>query len=281
MTVQVILKGFGEVVKEVTFRVRRYDPEKDNTPKYSEYKVPVKKGMTVLDGILYIKEHIDPSLSARYSCRMGICGSCAMIINGKERLACQTQILELNKDLIKVDPLGNYNLIKDLVPDLSKLFNNHKSVKPYIIRDDNPPTAEYLQKPEEREKYAMFTECILCGACLSACPTMAADDLYLGPQALAQAYRYIADSRDMGFEERLNVLDSKHGVWRCHFAGACSEVCPKGVDPALAIQLLRGVLMKNSFFGYKQVPAPVGKERPTVVEGLKVLEEKIQESEKK
>ncbi len=265
---ELILKGFGEVVKTVTFRVRRYDPEKKEMPRYMEYKVPVQKGMTVLDGILYIKEHLDPSLAARYSCRMGICGSCAMIINGRERLACQTQILELNKDLIKLDPLGNYETVKDLVPDLNKLFKNHESVKPYIVREEAEPYGEYLQLPEEREKYAMFTECIMCGACLSACPTMATDDLYLGPQALAQAYRYIADSRDAGFNERLNLLDSKHGVWRCHFAGACSDVCPKGVDPALAIQLLRGVLSKNIFIKYKQNPAKLGPERASVKEVL-------------
>jgi succinate dehydrogenase / fumarate reductase iron-sulfur subunit len=262
----VALKGFGEVVKTVTLRVRRYDPEKESLPTYMEYKVPVQKGMTVLDGILYIKEHIDPSLSARYSCRMGICGSCGMIIDGKERLACQTQILELKKDLIKVDPMGNYKIVKDLVPDLSKLFRNHEAVKPYIVREEEKPTAEYLQTPEQREKYGMFTDCILCGACLSACPTSAADELYLGPQALAQAFRYISDSRDTGFYERLNVLDSKHGVWRCHFSGACSEVCPKGVDPALGIQLLKEVLTKNIFVKYKQVPSPVGPERKSVVE---------------
>ncbi|MEM0127801.1 MAG: succinate dehydrogenase iron-sulfur subunit [Thermoplasmatales archaeon] len=263
---ETILKGFGEVVKTVTFRVRRFDPEKDKIPTYVEYKVPVQKGMTVLDGILYIKEHLDHSLSARYSCRMGICGSCGMIIDGKERLACQTQILELNKDLIKVDPMGNYALVKDLVPDLSKLFKNHQSVKPFIIREEEKPDAEYLQKPEQREKFAMFTECILCGLCLSACPTNATDELYLGPQALAQAFRYISDNRDLGFNERLNVIDSKHGVWRCHFSGTCSEVCPKGVDPALAIQLLKEVMTSNVFVKYKQQGTTKGQVRKSVSE---------------
>jgi succinate dehydrogenase / fumarate reductase iron-sulfur subunit len=256
-----VLKGFGEVVKTVTFRVRRYDPEKKEIPKYEEYKVPVQKGMTILDGILYIKEHLDHSLSARYSCRMGICGSCGMIINGKEKLACQTQILELGKDLIKVDPMGNYGIVKDLVPELSKLFNNHQSVKPFIVREEEEPKSEFLQTPDQREKYAMFTDCILCGLCLSACPTSASDELYLGPQALAQSFRYIVDNRDLGFEERLNVVDSKHGVWRCHFSGACSEVCPKGVDPALAIQLLRKVMTTNIFVKYQQKGATRGPER--------------------
>jgi len=265
---ETILKGFGEVVKTVTFRVRRYDPEKDKAPSYKEYKVPVQKGMTVLDGILYIKENLDHSLSARYSCRMGICGSCGMIINGRERLACQTQILELNKDLIKVDPMGNYALIKDLVPDLEKLFKNHRAVKPYIIREEEKADAEYLQKPEQREKFAMFTECILCGLCVSACPTNGADELYLGPQALAQAFRYIADNRDLGFNERLNVLDSKHGVWRCHFSGSCSDVCPKGVDPALAIQYLKGLLTANVFVKHQQEGAVKGEPRKSVLETL-------------
>ena len=261
---ELALKGFGEVLKTVTFRVRRYDPEKRELSKYMEYKVPVQMGMTVLDGILYIKEHLDHSVSARYSCRMGICGSCGMIINGKEQLACQTQVLELNKDLIKVDPMGNYPIVKDLVPDLSKLFRNHESVKPYIIREEEEPKSEFLQTPEQREEYAMFTDCILCGMCLSACPTNATDELYLGPQSLTQGYRYITDNRDMGFNERLNVLDSKHGVWRCHFSGACSEVCPKGVDPTLGVQLLRQLLASNSFVKYKQKEATKGPERKSV-----------------
>lgn len=263
---EVILKGFGEVVKTVIMRVRRYDPEKKEIPSYMEYKVPVQKGMTVLDGVLYIKEHLDPSLSVRYSCRMGICGSCGMIINGKEKLACQTQILELNKDLIKVEPMGNYKVIKDLVPDLTNLFRSHEAVKPFIVREEEKTTGEFLQTPGEREKYEMFTDCILCGACLSACPTSATDELYLGPQALAQAFRYISDNRDDGFYERLNALDSRHGVWRCHFSGSCSEVCPKGVDPALGIQLMKGILTKNVFIRYKKVPAHLGPERKSVTE---------------
>ena len=261
---EIVLKGFGEVVKTITFRIRRYDPENKELPKYMEYKVPIQKGMTVLDSILYIKEHLDHSLAARYSCRMGICGSCGMIINGKEKLACQTQVLELGKDLIKVDPMGNYEITKDLVPDVSKLFRNHETVKPFIIREEEEPKSEFLQTPEQREEFAMFTDCILCGMCLSACPTSASDELYLGPQALAQGYRYIADNRDLGFNERLNTLDSKHGVWRCHFSGACSEVCPKGVDPALAIQLLRQVLTTNVFVKFKQKGTTKAPERKSV-----------------
>jgi succinate dehydrogenase / fumarate reductase iron-sulfur subunit len=261
---EIALKGFGETVKTVTFRIRRYDPEKQELPRYMEYRVPVQMGMTVLDGILYIKEHLDHSLSARYSCRMGICGSCGMIIDGKEKLACQTQILELGKDLVKVDPMGNYGIVKDLVPDLSNLFRNHERVKPFIIREEEEPKSEYLQTPAQREEYAMFTDCILCGMCLSACPTSATDELYLGPQALAQGFRYISDNRDLGFNERLNVLDSKQGVWRCHFSGACSEVCPKGVDPALAIQLLRQVMTKNVFVKFKQKGTTNAPERKSV-----------------
>ena len=261
---EIVLKGFGEVVKTITFRIRRYDPENKELPKYMEYKVPIQKGMTVLDSILYIKEHLDHSLAARYSCRMGICGSCGMIINGKEKLACQTQVLELGKNLIKVDPMGNYEITKDLVPDVSKLFRNHETVKPFIIREEEEPKSEFLQTPGQREEFAMFTDCILCGMCLSACPTSASDELYLGPQALAQGYRYIADNRDLGFDERLNALDSKHGVWRCHFSGACSEVCPKGVDPALAIQLLRQVLTTNVFVKFKQKGTTKAPERKSV-----------------
>jgi succinate dehydrogenase / fumarate reductase iron-sulfur subunit len=232
-----------DYIKTVTFEVLRYNPEKAEQPHLRSYSVPVKKGMTVLDGLTWIKEHEDRTLSWRSSCRMGICGSCGMFINGMPRLACNNQIVHLHSDHVIIKPLPNYDIIRDLVPDLESLFNKHKSVKPYLIRKDlkeqNRPTGEFFQSSHELENYIQFAYCIKCGLCLSACPTVATSENYTGPQALTQAWRYTSDSRDEGAQERGEALYSSHGVYRCHFAGACSQVCPKGVDPALAIQLAK------------------------------------------
>jgi len=233
------------VVEKTVFRVRRYRGE--GQPFVEEYEVPVTKGLTILDGLIYIKENLDGSLSYRMSCRMGVCGSCGMFINGLPRLACHTQVAELNSRIIQVAPLPNFPTVKDLVPDLGPLFDKHKLVSPYIFRTDREeydhPTREYRQGVEELEAYLQFSYCIKCGICLSACPTVATDEAFFGPQALAQAYRYIADTRDEGLNIRVEALDSQEGPWRCHFAGACSAACPKGVDPALGIQLLKKTII--------------------------------------
>lgn len=237
-----------EAIKTVAFKVWRYDPDRDTKPSFKEYTVPVSKGMTVLEGLLHIKEELDSSLSWRASCRMGICGSCGMFINGLPRLACQTQILELNSKMITVKPLPNYPVIRDLVPDLKPMFEKHSASKPYILRGDSAMEleGELLQYPYELEEFLQFAYCIKCGLCLAACPTVATDRDFLGPQALASAYRYLADSRDEGDLERISAIGGSNGPWRCHFAGACSQVCPKGVDPALAIQLLKREMISRA-----------------------------------
>ncbi len=240
----------GKVVDRRTFRIFRFDPQKDEKPHYDEFEIDVWKGMTVLDALNEIKEKLDHSLSWRQSCRMGVCGSCAMLINGKPALACQEQVLKLDTRVITVEPLKSFPVIRDLVPDLTNMFRHHTAIKPYIIREDEQelldPTGEFLQTPEDVEDYLQFSYCIKCGACISACPISQSDPEFLGPQALSQAYRYIADSRDEGEEERFLVVDSPQGCWRCHFAQSCTFVCPKGVDPALAIQLLkRELVLKN------------------------------------
>ncbi len=248
--------------EKVTFKVLRYDPEKNGKPVYQSFAVPAPKGMTVLDGLIWIKNSLDGSLAYRASCRMGICGSCGMYINRKPRLACQIQVLDLGTDVVEVAPLPNYPNIKDLVPDLEPMFEKHGQVKPFIIRQDKKeqenPSGEYLQTPEELLEFLQPSYCIKCGLCLSACPTVATDPLFLGPQALPQAYRYSTDSRDEGFAERLPIIDSHQSCWRCHFAGACTESCPKGVDPALAIQLLkRKIIAYNFGLGRKKKSAPL------------------------
>ncbi|MBN1336559.1 MAG: succinate dehydrogenase iron-sulfur subunit [Deltaproteobacteria bacterium] len=232
-------------ILEVVYRVRRFHPEKDEKPYWQEYTIQVEKGATVLDGLHRIRETTDPTLSYRYSCRMGVCGSCGMLISGKPRLACNTQIEEvlIQGNLVTVAPLPNFDVVKDLVPDLAPLFEKHRAVRPHILREgdalDPEPGTEWLQTPQELDRYVQFTYCIRCGLCMVACPTFATDPEYLGPMPLAQAYRYIADSRDGGFETRREIAGTAHGAYRCHYAGECSNVCPKGVDPARAIQLLK------------------------------------------
>ena len=247
--------------KQVTFRVQRYDPEDGTSPHFEEFTIPSSRGTTVLDGLIYIKENLDSTIAFRTSCRMGICGSCGMLINNYPHLACHTQIEELHSDTLSIKPLPNQPIIKDLVVDLIPMFNVHKSIKPYIIRQDTElenPTAEFGQLPQELNTFLQFAYCIKCGICVSACPTSASDRLFLGPQALAQCYRYCADNRDDGHQERFHVVDTDHGVWHCHLAGACSEACPKGLDPALAIQLLKRQLASQALgLRKKQPPSSV------------------------
>ncbi|MGI0073881.1 MAG: succinate dehydrogenase/fumarate reductase iron-sulfur subunit [Nitrosotalea sp.] len=231
--------------KSITLRISRFNPNTDALPTFGEYKIPVQKWATVLDAILHVKQNLDHSIGVRYSCRQASCGSCGMRINGYPRLACYTKISELNSDVITVEPMFNFPVIRDLAVDFKQMFSTHKRMKPYIINDELEESGkkEFLQTPQDVEKYLQFSYCIKCGLCNSGCPTMATDKSFIGPQSLAQAYRYVADSRDKGKKERLKVIDESHGIWRCHFAGTCSHVCPKGVDPAMAIQLLRGYLL--------------------------------------
>ena len=248
--------------EQVIFKIQRYDPEQDGTLHFHEFTVPSSRGMTVLEGLLYIKENLDSSLAFRASCRMAICGSCGVLINNYPHLACHTQIEEFDSGKLTIKPLPNHPIIKDLVADLNTFFDRHRSVKPYLIRHDTEemenPAAEFSQPPQTLNNFLQFTYCIKCGICVSACPTSASDRLFLGPQAIAQCYRYCADSRDEGEAERFSVVSADHSVWNCHLAGACSEACPKGVDPALAIQLLKRRLASQALgIGKKRLPAQV------------------------
>ena len=237
--------------REITFRVRRYDPDKESAPHWDEYKMHVEDGMTVLEALHELKAQQEPTLSYRSSCRMGVCGSCGMFINEMPQLACQTQVLHLGTDVVTVAPLPNYPNVKDLVPNLEPLIEKHAAIKPFIIHSNTEelenPTGEYIQTEAEREEFGQFSYCIKCGICLAACPTVATDPLFLGPQALAQAYRYTADNRDCGLQERIAAIDAFHGPYQCHMAGACSQACPKGVDPAFGIQLLKRTLVLDTF----------------------------------
>jgi succinate dehydrogenase iron-sulfur subunit len=184
----------------------------------------------------------------RFSCRMASCGSCGMKVNGRPRLACETQLSELGSGAVTVEPMDNFPIVRDLVVDLESFFEKHAGVSPGLTRrgdreEQESPSGEYLMTPRQLDSFVQFTYCIKCGLCSSSCPTSSTDRRFPGPQALAQAYRSVGDVRDEGGEERLDLVDAEHGVWRCHFAGTCSAVCPKGVDPALGIQLLKRHVM--------------------------------------
>jgi len=230
----------------IKFHIRRYDPKKDNEPYFKTYSVPFSPGMVVLDALHYVRENLDPTLSWRYSCRMGVCGSCGMLINGSPTLACNTQVADLGGDEITIAPLPNFNIVKDLVPELTRMFEKHISVSPFIARDTaelDDPAGEYCQSEKELEDYLQLTYCIRCGCCMAACPTLATDPDYLGPMPLAQAHRYNIDTRDGGRSLRNEKTGSGNGAFKCHFAAECSKVCPKGVDPAKAIQHLKRQLV--------------------------------------
>ena len=239
-----------EPPRRVVFRVRRYDPVEGRVW-WSEYEVKCRRGMTVLDALLEIKACQDHTLALRYSCRMGICGSCGMIINGVPRLACQTQVAEIASregEVVTIEPLYNLPVIRDLVVDYKVLIDKLRIVKPYLIRRDlserENPVNQYLMTPREHLMIYEFTLCINCGLCYAACPVTASDPEYLGPQALTYTARYILDVRDEGVRERIEAVDTEHGCHRCHYAGSCSLVCPKVVDPAQAIQRLRGIVFR-------------------------------------
>jgi len=179
---------------------------------------------------------------------MGSCGSCAAIVNGTPVLTCQKQVSELGTKDVEVRPIANFPVIRDLVCDFEDFNLKHIRVKPYIIRDktkEENPSTEILQTPQEMNNYFQFSLCIKCGLCFSTCPITSTDTRYLGPQALSQAYRYLADSRDQDDHERIDIVDTRNGCWGCHLAEACSEVCPKGVDPSLGIQLLRRLVIHS------------------------------------
>lgn len=234
----------------IAFNVRRFNPEKDPEPRWQHYEVQTHAGMTVLEGLHQIRDTQDATLSWRYSCRMGVCGSCAMLINGKPSLACNTQVQDLPQSSVRLQPLSNFPVVRDLVPDLTSMFEKHAALSTYLVRDDTremvTPTGEFAQSPEALRDCLQFSHWTKCGACMAACPTVAIDGDFLGPMALTAAHRYNADSRDEGFELRMSRLSAAHGVFHCHYAAECSRVCPKGVDPARAIQIMKRDLVLSA-----------------------------------
>ena len=216
----------------------RYDPEKGGEGSFDSYTVPLKDDWVVLDAINHIKDHIDGSLSYRWACRMGVCGSCGMMVNGEPVLTCATYLESVLPGPVEVKPLQGFPVIRDLVGDLTDFLEKLQRVKPWIIRkdDDPPPEGEYLQTPAELAAYKQYSMCINCMLCYSACPIYELEPHFIGPAAIALAQRYNMDSRDQGVQERMDILSQHDGIWDCTFIGECTEVCPKNVDPAGAIQ---------------------------------------------
>jgi succinate dehydrogenase / fumarate reductase iron-sulfur subunit len=228
------------------FKIFRFNPQKDRRPFYQLYTLGVKPDASVLDCLNQIKWHSDGTLGFRRSCRSGICGSCAVNVNGKKMLACETKISDLKKKRIVIKPLPHFVIIKDLVVDLDPFFDGIKAVKPYrILKDEARNEKETFQAEKDRDKLDGRYECIHCGACTSACPSFWYDNKYLGPAALLKAGRYITDSRDCAKKERYTLIDGKDGIWSCHTIFNCVEACPKNLNPTEVIQQLKKAVIKD------------------------------------
>ena len=237
------------MAETVVLQVTRYRPEQQAEPTIQEYEVPFTDDWVLLDALNYVKDNLDGSLSFRWSCRMGICGSCGMMVNGEPKLTCATFVSEYAPGPVRIEPLRYFPIIRDLTTDMTDFMEKLKSVKPWIIRKDDKSVSEgeYLQSPEELDHYKQFSMCINCMLCYAACPVYGLDQTFTGPAAIALAQRYNLDSRDQGSRERREVLSDHEGVWGCTFVGECTKVCPKNVDPAGAIQQYKVTATKDWF----------------------------------
>ncbi|MDO5653800.1 MAG: succinate dehydrogenase iron-sulfur subunit [Brachymonas sp.] len=228
-----------------TFKIYRYDPDKDAKPYMQTITLELDgTERMLLDALVKLKAQ-DPTLSFRRSCREGVCGSDAMNINGKNGLACLTNLRHL-QDPIVLKPLPGIPVVRDLIVDMTMFFKQYESVKPYLINPTQPPERERLQSPEEREKLNGLYECILCASCSTACPSFWWNpDKFVGPAGLLQAYRFIADSRDLATAERLDDLDNTYRLFRCHTIMNCTDVCPKNLNPARAIGKIKELMAQR------------------------------------
>ena len=227
------------------FRIYRYNPETDSSPYMQDVEVDVSPDMMLRDALLKIKVQ-DESLNFRHSCGEGVCGSDGLNVNGKNLLACTTPVMDL-KEPIEVRPLPGRPVIRDLVVDMQQFYNQYRAIRPYIIRKDPVPEVEMRQSPQERERLDGLYECIMCGCCSTSCPSFWWNpDKFLGPHALLQAWRFLADSRDQGRTERLDALEGPYKLFRCHTIMNCVEVCPKNLNPTEAIGHIKALMLKQS-----------------------------------
>ncbi|MFI6566254.1 succinate dehydrogenase iron-sulfur subunit [Streptomyces sp. NPDC101225] len=233
----------------VTFRVRRFNPEVSAEATWEDFQLEIDPKERVLDGLHKIKWDVDGTLTFRRSCAHGICGSDAMRINGKNRLACKTLIKDINPEKpITVEPIKGLTVLKDLVVDMDPFFQAYRDVMPFLItKDTNEPTRERLQSAEDRARFDDTTKCILCAACTSSCPVFWNDGQYFGPAAIVNAHRFIFDSRDEAGEQRLEILNDRDGVWRCRTTFNCTDACPRGIEVTKAIQEVKRALITRRF----------------------------------
>ena len=223
--------------KTIAIECLRYNPETDREPRLQTYQVPFTDEMSVLQGLQYIKDHLDGSLTFRWSCRMAICGSCGQMVNGVPTLGCETFLRDYYPGKVRIEPLTHFPVLRDLAIDQTDFLKKLESVKPYLVprEKESGEGKTYLQTPQQMDQYYQYSKCINCLLCYAACPQYGLNPAFTGPAALALLHRYNADSRDAGKRERMEVVNAEDGVWGCTLVGYCSEVCPKDVDPARAI----------------------------------------------
>lgn len=237
----------------------RYNPDTDAAPRFQSYQVPFHDDMSVLQGLQYIKDHLDGSLTFRWSCRMAICGSCGSMVNGVPQLSCHSFLRDYFPHKLRVEPLEHFPIIRDLAIDQTDFLNKLEAVKPYLIPREEKALAAgaHRQTPRQMDRYYQYSQCINCLLCYAACPQYGLDSGFTGPAALALLHRYNADSRDQGWDARRDVANAQEGVWACTLVGYCSEVCPKGVDPAHAINQNK-VNSTADYFGLRRFLQPRG-----------------------
>ena len=250
------------MAETMKLEIFRYRPEKDNEPTFQTYEVPFLEDWVILDAINYIKDEIDGTLSYRWSCQMGVCGSCGMMINGVPKLSCAVFLKDYYPDKIRVEPLTGFPVERDLIFQMDDFMTKLTEIQPYIIRnkDEEKPLdkGEYLQTPAELARFKPYSMCINCMLCYAACPVYALDSTFIGPAAIALGQRYNMDSRDHGRDARQELIASHEGIWECTFVGECSAVCPKDVDPAAAIQRAK---VSSTIDWFKDVLIPWGKKK--------------------
>ncbi|MCZ6597050.1 MAG: succinate dehydrogenase/fumarate reductase iron-sulfur subunit [Planctomycetota bacterium] len=236
---------------QVTLEVFRYLPDQEEEPRYQRYEVPFREDWVVLDALNHIKDELDGSLSFRWSCRMGVCGSCGMMVNGEPKLTCAAFLRDYHPKTIRVEPLANFPVVRDLVINQDDFIAKLEEVKPWLIPKESRTIeeGEYRQSPAELARYKQFSMCINCLICYAACPVYALDSSFIGPAAIALAQRYNLDSR-------AEVISSNEGIWECTFVGECTKVCPKNVDPAGSIQMAK---VPHTLDWFKSVLLPWGK----------------------
>ncbi|MFQ5928501.1 MAG: succinate dehydrogenase/fumarate reductase iron-sulfur subunit [Acidobacteriota bacterium] len=240
----------------------RYRPDRESEPTFQTYEVPFREDWVVLDAINYIKEQIDGTLSYRWSCRMGVCGSCGMMVNGVPKLTCAVFLRDYHEGKIRVEPLSGFPVERDLVSVIDDFINKLKDIKAWIMREEGQEQpveeGEYLQTPAELARYKQYSMCINCMLCYAACPVYAQDSTFIGPAAIALGQRYNMDSRDQGRDQRQEIIASHEGIWECTFVGECTTVCPQDVDPAAAIQRAK---VSSTIDWFREVLVPWGKRK--------------------